>query len=281
MPRSAGALLAALVLGTLVAAQAPDAVTLRDQLDAYLLAYEPKLSTLLADEEMTQRMQEGYGGRRVTHRRIRSEVAFIALPGDAGWLGFRRVVKVNDKAIKDHGVPLGQLMAEGASDDYDQARLLLADSAAHNLGAPRTINLPNLPLELLHPRNRHRFAQELAGREKIRGVQTVVLRLDEFATPTVIQQANGGDMKTVVWAWVEPESGRLLRANVNARDARFGLRQFSAVIRVDFKEVPALDLLVPSEMKETFFVERNSQGTGTAKYTNYRRFQTAARILPQ
>lgn len=45
------------------------------------------------------------------------------------WLGFRRVIKVNGKAIADRGVPLAQLMAEGASDDYDQARLLLAGSA--------------------------------------------------------------------------------------------------------------------------------------------------------
>lgn len=281
MPRSAGALLATLVFGTLAAAQAPDAATLRDRLDAYLLAYEPQLSALVADEEMTQRTQEDRG-RRVTNRRIHSEVAFVALPGDAGWLGFRRVIKVNGKAIKDRGVPLAQLMAEGASDDYDQARLLLTDSAEYNLGAPRTINLPNLPLELLHPRNRHRFAQEPAGREKIRGIQTEVLRFDEFATPTVIQQADGGDMKTVVWAWIEPASGRLLRATVNARDGRFGIAQFSAVVRVDFKEVPALGLLAPFEMQETFFVERNVPGgTGTAKYTAYRRFQTSARILPQ
>jgi len=270
--------IAAALLGAWTISQAPDASALRDRLDAYLLAYEPQLSALVADEEMTQRIAtKGW----VTNRRIHSEVAFISLPGDAGWMGFRRVMKVNGKPIKDRGVPLGQLMAEGVSDDYDQARLLLADSAAHNLGAPRTINLPNLPLELLHPRNRHRFAQESAGHEKIRGIRTEVVRFDEFATPTVIQQANGGDMKTVVWAWIEPASGRLLRATVNARDARFGIAQFSAVIRVEFKEVPALGLLAPSEMKETFFVERNREGTGSAKYTNYRRFETSARILPQ
>ncbi len=269
--------IAAALLGAWAVSQAPDADALRNRLDAYLLAYEPQLSALVADEEMTQRMQEGYGGRRVTHRRIRSEVAFIALPGNAGWLGFRRVVKVNDKAIKDHGVSLGQLMAEGASDDFDQARLLLADSAAHNLGAPRTINL----LELLHPRHRHRFSQEMFGREKVRGTQTVVLRFDEFATPSIIQQGDGGNMQTVVWAWVEPASGRLLRSQVNAKDARFGGPRFSAEVRVDFKGEPALGLLVPSEMNEKFFVDDSGTGTSTAKYANYRRFQTAARILPQ
>ncbi|MDP2054201.1 MAG: hypothetical protein Q8L75_11230 [Acidobacteriota bacterium] len=273
--------IAVLLLGALTVGQTPDASVLRDRLDAYLLAYEPQLSTLLADEEMMQRTEQGFGGWRVTNRRLHSEVAFVALPGNAGWLGFRRVTRVNGKAVKDRGVPLAQLMAEGASDDLDQARLLLTDSAAHNLGAPRTINLPNLPLELLHPRHRHRFSQEMFGREKVRGTQTVVLRFDEFATPSIIQQGEGGNMQTVVWAWVEPANGRLVRAQVNAKDARFGGPRFSAEIRVDFKDEPVLGLFVPSEMNEKFFVDDAGTGTSTAKYTNYRKFQTSARILPQ
>ncbi len=270
--------MATVLLGALNVAQPPDAGAVRDRLDAYLFAYEPQLSALVADEEMTQRTKQAW---RVTNRRIHSEVAFVALPGNAGWLGFRRVVKVNGRDVKDRGVPLGQLMAEGASDDYDQARLLLTDSAAHNLGAPRTINLPNLPLELLHPRHRHRFAQEVFAQEKVRGTRTVVLRLDEFATPSIIQQGNGGDMQTVVWAWVEPASGRLLRAQVNTKDARLGGSPFSAEVRVDFRDEPALGLLVPFEMNEKFFVARAVTGTGTAKYSNYRKFQTSARIVPQ
>lgn len=267
---------AAAVLALLSIVQADDAATLRDRLDAYLLVYEPQLSALVADEEMSQRAQES---RWVTNRRIHSEVAFVALPGNAGWLGFRRVIKVNGKVVKDRGVPLAQLLAEGGTDDYDQARLLLADSAAHNLGAPRTINLPNLPLELLHPHNRYRFTQEVFGRENIRGTPTVLLRFTEISTPTIIQQPGAGDMKTVVWAWVEPASGRLLRAQVVTRDIRIGMPGFDAVIRVDFRENTLLGLLVPVEMQETFFVERSRRGTGVAKYTNYRKFQTSARIV--
>jgi hypothetical protein len=268
----------ALLTFAVFALQTDDASAIRDRLDSYLIEYEPRLRTVVADEEMTQRMRERQWV--VTHRRIQSEVAFIALPGDAGWMGFRRVVNVNGKAIKDRGTPLAQLMAEGAGDDYDQARLLLADSAAHNLGAPRTINLPNLPLELLHPRNRHRFTREVLGRETIRGTRTILLRLEEFTTPTIIQQPGAGDMRTVVRAWVEPETGRLLRAQVTARDARIGSPQFDAVIRVEFRESRELGMLVPFEMTETFFVERSGTGTGTAKYSNYRRFQTGARIVP-
>lgn len=148
----------------------------RDRLDTYLIAYEPQLSSLVADEEMTQRTSRQRGFTGVSNRRIHSEVALIALPGDAGWLGFRRVVKVNGKTVKDQGMPLTGLLAKGASGDYDEARLLLADSAAHNLGAPRTINLPNLPLEFLHPRNRHRLHHRVDGVEKACRSEIEVLR---------------------------------------------------------------------------------------------------------
>jgi len=48
---------------------------------------------------MTQRTSRQRQVTGATNRRIHSEVAFVSLPGDAGWLGFRRVVKVNGKIV--------------------------------------------------------------------------------------------------------------------------------------------------------------------------------------
>ena len=42
-----------------------------------------------------------------------------------------------------------------------------------------------------------------------------------------------------------------------------------------------LGLLVPYEMQEDFFAGRSREGAGTARYTNYRQFKTAARLVPQ
>ena len=58
------------------------------------------------------------------------------------------------------------------------------------------------------------------------------------------------------------------------------MRSFVNEIRVDFKDDKNVGMLVPASMTETFFVERGS-GTGTATYSNYRRFQTSARLVPQ
>ena len=132
-----------LMVAIVLAMQQDEATSLRDRLDNYLLAYEPQLSTLVADERMTQR--DAPNERALVNvapdtknRSIVSEVAFIGLPGNAVRLGFRRVVRVNGKDVKDKGTPLAVLLTDGAADDYDQARLLLADSASANSGSPRT-----------------------------------------------------------------------------------------------------------------------------------------------
>jgi hypothetical protein len=274
-----------LIAGALVL-QSDEAGAIRDRLDRYLIEYEPQLSRVVANELMTQRDGASRNAIRQTaeptrDRRIKSEVAFIGLPGDAGWLGFRRVVNVNGKDVPDAGPSLAELLTDGAKDDYDQARLLLAQSAQHNLGFPRTTNLPNLPLEFLHPRNRHRLHHRIDGREKIRGGETARMIFEEQSTPTIIQKPDGSDMQSLIVAWVEPSSGRLLRAQVKTRDPQIGVLPFDAVVWVDFRPDEKLGLLVPYEMKEEFFAGRFREGTGTARYTNYRQFKTGARIVPQ
>src|SRR5688572_28498621 len=100
------AILAGMPFDSAQGRQAGDAEAIRDRLDQYLFEYETQLSTVVADERMTQRDGAARSANRQTaeptkNREIISEVAFIGLPGDAGWLGFRRVVKVNGKALPD------------------------------------------------------------------------------------------------------------------------------------------------------------------------------------
>ena len=101
--------------------------------------------------------------------------------------------------------------------------------------------------------------------------------LQEHSTPTIIQRPEGGDMQSLITAWVETTTGRLIRAEVKTRDARIGVL---AVRQHDLGRLPdgreARHLLVPYEMKEGFFAGRFREGTGTARYSNYRQFRTAA-----
>ena len=121
MLRPAFVLAGALCLTSLeTAAQsrpALNAEAVRDRLDGYLLAYEPQLSTLVAEELLIQR--DGPTREATVHltpdtknRRLVSEVAFISLPGGAGWLGFRRAVNLNGKDLPDAGPSLGVLLTD-------------------------------------------------------------------------------------------------------------------------------------------------------------------------
>jgi hypothetical protein len=267
-----------------LAVQPPNADAIRDRLDKYLLEYEPQLSTLVADERMTQRDGPSRNANMrfaepSKDRELISEVAFVGLPGGVGWMGFRRVMEVNAKKLSS-GPGLGALLADTTAGAFEQARKLLADSASHNLGLPRTTNLPNLPLEFLHPRNRNRLRHRFDDMEKIRGVNTARMVLEEAVSPTIIRKPDGGDMQSLVTAWVEPETGRLLRAQVKTRDPQVGVLPFDATVWVEFRQDDKLGMLVPYEMKEEFFAGRFRDGTGTARYTNYRQFKTAARIVP-
>ena len=259
------------------ALQAPDdAASVIAKLDAYMTAYEPRLSELVADERMDQLIR--ISSRDASQRRILiSEVAFIALPS-GGWLGFRNVRSVNNRGVR--GKPQS-LEATLSKTNMEAARTLLRNSAAHNLGLSRTTNLPNLPLEFLHVRNRHRLVPRADGRIMVGDVETTRIVFDEFASPTLIRNPrNDGDMPAEVTAWID-DRGRLLRAQVATYNAVLEL-PYEHLVRVEFRAAKAFDgLLVPSEMYEEFPTGSPQQrGTSIAAYTNFRRFQTSARIVP-
>ena len=213
---------------------------------------------------------------------IDSDVAFVALPDNAGWLGYRDVTRVNGRPLRRSGPSLAALLSVTDTTAGDRARALLIASAVHNLGAPRTINLPSLPLEMLHPRHEAQFTiTALAPNgESIGACRGQRLDLSETARPTLVQRPAGGDMPSRISAWIEEGSGRLCRAEVTTRDATAGTGDFEAVVAVDFGPDEAVGLTVPVRMREVFFVPPQGRGAGDASYTKYRRFKTGGRVLP-
>lgn len=278
-------LLAAAALAAIAAVQSPNAADVVAILHSYLLDYEPKLSELIADERMDQEtklaewvLQNGAFAPR-ERQTLNSEVAFIALPANAGWLGFRRVMMVGRDPVDAGTGSLTDALPGGEKTDYAKAKGMLADSARFNLGAARTTNLPNLPLEMLHPRHAKRFAVRVAGKQRINGHDTTQLVFTETFAPTIITAADGGQMRSTLRAWVEPANGRLWRAEVITRDPREGAAPFDNLVRVEFSEHATLGLLVPAKMREEFVAGHSRVGWSDATYSNYRRFQTSGRIV--
>jgi len=273
---------------TIASQDQPTAEQLLARLDVYFETYHDTLGRLVADERLVQevggsasRRASGVNAIKMTQD-IRSDVAFIELPGGNGWLGFRDVRTVNGRQVRAAGPSLAELLLKGNADDYQQARALLLASARHNLGDPRTTNLPTLPLELLHHRHRWRYDARIEGNDRVEGRRTTMVVLTERSTPSLIRRGDGGDLMTRVVGWIEPDSGQLWRAEVRLEDPRiiFAERHAAPTLRVNFGLHKALGVIVPTRMEEQFFDSVHSSGVGNARYDNFRRFETDARLVP-
>ena len=262
-----------LALGLVQPAAEPSLETLLDRLTAYLLEYERTISEVLADEQMMQidrRQFVNTEGRR----KLKSEVGFMRLPGDGEWIGYRLVYEVNGRAVSDQRNRLHALLT-GTTDDRARGMGIARESARHNMGLPRTTNVPLLAFELVHPRHRRRFAFSRHGLERVGGRQLRRIDFVETASPTVIQTSSGLDLPSRGSVWMEEQSGRVFQTEVRDRDARGWTR-----LMVTFVEHRGLGLLVPDRMREVFAIGGGT-GDGEARYTNFRRFTTSARIVPQ
>jgi hypothetical protein len=279
MLRPAGALLAVLCLtGVQPSAQsqgrASDTETILAKLDGYLATYEPELSAVVADEVVIQEIKSVYSGNRT--KRMEGPFAFLRLPGELEWMGFRDIARINGVAVSTSGPSLSDLLATTGADAMAQAKLLVTESSKHNLGMPRTMNMPGLPLELLSPVYRVRYDIKSGGRERVRGRDTQVLTFAERGLPPIIFSADN-NLQSSVRAWIDERSGALWRAEVRVSGPK--TREIPYRLRVEFDMNQALGLLVPVTMREEFWADL-STGRGDYTYSNFRRFGTSARIVP-
>jgi hypothetical protein len=265
--------------GAGIAAQSPPSIEqLLARMDAYLLEYESQLSSIVADEVFDQKV---FYRRSTNTRRLESEVAFMRLPGEGGWLGFRDVKKVEHQPIKRTGnLALMQVLSSGAG-DIEKAVIIAQASSAHHLGLPRTINVPTATLEIVHPSHRASFTYRLQGRERVRGASTDILAFEEFGRPTVAREPNGGNLVSTGRVWID-QVGTIWRVEWRYRPENQHLPDnIVPRLRVEFGRHKELGMMVPLEMFEGFSAAP-WRGEGTATYKNFRRFGTSAKIhIPQ
>jgi hypothetical protein len=264
------------------AAQEHDLDVVLDRLATYLQAYESELSTLVADEHYLQEERSTRRGFNNATRRTEAEVLFLRLPGEAEWFGVRDVKKVNGKAVKGAGISLAELLKNPGADALEKAATIVEASSQHNLGGRRTINMPTVPLEALSARNHPRYIFKITGKARVGPVQTVRLEFSEFDEPTLVQSTDGRNLWSRGTAWVDPHTGALWRAELIVGldpPGAFRRTDLESKIRVEFTKDVTLNLLVPKELAESFWI-RAGVGYGNGKYSNYRRFTTAARLVP-
>ncbi|MGE0812512.1 MAG: hypothetical protein AB7O28_20730 [Vicinamibacterales bacterium] len=274
--RAAAAVCAAVLLSA-PSAQERRPPSLVARMHAYLDAYEVELSALIADEAFVQRTSftSEYGNSRVSERRqLVSEVGFLRLPGGLAWLGQRSVQRVDGRLVRSEADHLDQAFATAGPNLFARARAIADANAQYNLGHPRSLNLPTLPLDLLGRRRAAGFVTTLQGTTSIAGHRTTRLLLNEHPPGGIIASDDGLFVRADVRAWVR-DDGAVLRAHVTLH-APAGRGRHE--VRVDFRDEPDLGLLVPVRLSETY--DGRPSGEGVATYTRFRRFTTSGRLVP-
>jgi hypothetical protein len=276
-----------LLLTPLHAQDEADLDVLLDRLATYLQTYEGALSTLVADEQYVQdetRYLDASGQRRTlpSQRVTEGEVLFLRLPGELEWFGVRDISKVDGRPVEGARLTLSDLTKASPDQLLERAAEIVRASSQHNLGGRRTINMPTVPLEALSARNHVRYIFKVGRATRIGGVRVRLLEFHEFDEPTLVRASDGGNLWTRGTAWISPTTGAIWRAELIVGPDRPGAFRRTALesrIRVEFALDKRLELLVPKELSETFWIP-NGFGRGRGRYSNFRKFATTARIVP-
>ncbi len=260
-----------LVTGPQLQAQPDTSAAIVARMHDYIDRYEPLLSALVADEVFDQRLQFRKFARL---RRLESDLGFLRLPGGGPWLAQRSVRAIDRTAVAGGAAALDAMLALTGDDRFVRARAIAEGNARHNLGYPRTMNVPTLPLELLARRHASRVSVSVEGPASGADMATVVVREPEPGQ--VVVHDRGRFNRTTVRARIRVRDGALLRADVAVYAPGPGTSPHR--IRVDFRHDATLGMLVPDRLEERYVAD--GEGRGTAVYRSYRRFQTSGRLVP-
>jgi hypothetical protein len=254
---------------------------------AYVEEYETALGALMAEEQYDQRVTTSR--RPQASQRLESQFLFLRLPGTNEWLGFRDVYAVDGRPVRPRDDRLAALLIDPSADVLRRAHAIAHESSRYNLGRSRhTVNVPPLVLDWLTPRVRPRLAFSKKGEDRIEGVQTWRVGFKEIARPTLVRTPEGDDVLSEGSYWIEPATGRILQTEHISRfevrpgapsrspTAR-GVQQVTSTVRVSYRPDPRWRVLVPVEMREWLDLPPH-QALGTARYSNFRRFEATARI---
>jgi hypothetical protein len=271
----------------------------------YVRDYGEAMSLVVSAEHYSQWV-ESPGLHDRAPRVLESEYLIVRVDDD--WLGFRDVHTVDGQEVAEHQDRLQKLFLSAPGTAVADARRIADESARFNVGAiQRNLNTPTMALYFLQAKNQPRFKFEKKGQDAIGGVAAWKVAFKETQRPTIVKTSSGKDMPVAGTAWIDPDTGRVLKTHMQIElEMRAGVTSnvvdddaprrgpiaadrihSSASVTVSYRQDPRLGLLVPSEMLETYEGPRlngMSNTTGTTKincratYSDFRRFQTTARF---
>jgi hypothetical protein len=264
------------------AAQQPSLDDVLNRAGTYVAAYHQAVATVIAEERYVQRLVTFGGGSlrpqapsSATERTLLSDFAIVSGgPGEPAWMAFRDVLDVDGEPVQSRDDRMQRLLTGGGRDGVNRAMALSRESSRYNLASDlftRTINVPIVALDFLLPETRHRFSFKRQDVRDQDGVRAWEISYREQRRPTVIRTPDGKNVPVHGTFLIDPSTGRVLESVLQTEGAE---------ITVTYAIEPRLQIAVPARMREHYEVIDNRTALfGDATYTNYRRFETAIRLV--
>jgi len=256
-------------------AQAGDLDEMLDKASDYVELYERTFVGVVSEETYRQQVRGGRTGTDLRgfpvegqsqRRDLRSDVLLVRAPAADRWIQFRDVFEVDGKPVRDRDDRLTKLFLQPSADASRQEEDIAAASARYNIGGVnRTVNLPVLALSVLEARNRAWFTFKIGRRSG----STVELEYqEEDRGRTMIHTNDNQPMRAHGRFTFEAATGRVLASTLATETTTL-----KAQIDVTYGLEPAVDMLVPREMRERYSLKDGSTIDGRATYAKFRRYQ--------
>jgi hypothetical protein len=240
---------------------------------AYASDFINRFTNVVAEERFVQdaRPVVAAGGRKgsvvqaVLHRELLSDYLLVKNPGRDDRRAFRDVREVDGRPVADRQERLTQIFVEPSGTVLEQARRIELDGVRYSLGdGYRTINSPFLVLGFLQPGYQRRFRFTVREQDKEAGPDIWIVEFREQTRPTILRLVPDGDIVATGRFWVERQTGRVVRTELNVSD--------SDSITTEIRYNERLQMDVPFELREHYFFD-GQYVTGTATYDGFRQFE--------
>ncbi|MFA5908799.1 MAG: hypothetical protein WC815_08490 [Vicinamibacterales bacterium] len=290
MRRVCAGVLVAIAVASLAAGQdaEPSLEVVLARAAAYVTSYQAGLAGIVAEEHYRQNVlgTQRRGGTQLREfRDLRSDLLLVKPGSDGGWLQFRDVFEVDRKPIRDRDERLYKLFVGASADRNAQAEAIQTESSRYNIGPiRRTINMPMLALLLFDRGNQPRFTYARAKAGNVKRFAALAAETDvwlieyrETQGGTVVRGADDKDIPSHGRVWIDGRTGRFLRTELISEDT-----EVRALIDVSYRAEAGLELLVPSEMRETYELKRTlARIDGRATYGRFRQFTVTTTEKPK
>ena len=247
-----------------------------DRASAYVTSYFHEFSTVVAEEKYiqdshpmpgTDAFGQSTGAQAPQHVELRSDVLLVTPAPSSRWLTFRDVYAVNGREVRDRAFRNARLFIDPPPDFEDRVSAIAREGYRYNIGSKdRTIANPMLAAAFLQAEYRERFDYKVDGIDAGRGADVWVVKFKERVRPTILRTADNRTVSAAGRIWIDGASGRVLQTELETSAGDKVMAMFAYDERLHFD--------VPVEMRDIAWFN-GTPVTGTATYSNFRRFDVS------